>query len=86
MDRTSPRSPGKLLLRKPRLYQSCSAEKEEEDWRAITYLHLSTIAYVLLNFMYDEYTVVKAWMDRKMNYYAVNTYSQLQYVVKWLLM
>jgi len=36
--------------------------------------------------MYDEYTVVKAWMDRKMNYYAVNTYSQLQYVVKWLLM
>jgi len=33
MDRTIPRSPqnGKQLLRRPRLYQSCSAKQEEEE-------------------------------------------------------
>jgi len=36
-------------------------------WRAITYLHMHTIAYVLLNFIYEKYTMENTLMNEKTN-------------------
>ena len=46
---------------------------------------MPTVGYVLLNFMYDKYTMVNTWKNEwnVTRNYTVNTYSQLKYVVKW---
>lgn len=31
----------------------------------MTYLHMHTIVYVLLNFMHDKYTMVNTWINKK---------------------